>query len=71
MKYYISEQRADNLVCVNRKQSSSLTFGVELEGAQRGVDAHRHWTHFKQRDSQRVLVAFWDLLVAFALGCHA
>lgn len=52
---------------VNRK----LTLGVELEAAQHGVDAHRDWTHFKQRHSQSVLVAHWDLLEAFALGCHA
>lgn len=47
------------------------TFAVELEAAQRGVDAHRYWTHFVQRHSQRVLVAHRDLLIAFALGGHA
>lgn len=49
----------------------SLTSLVELEAGQRGVDAHRDWTHFKQSDSQRSLVAHGNLLVAFALGCHA
>lgn len=51
--------------------NTSLTSLVELEGAQRGVDAHGHWAHFKQRHSQSALVALWDFFVAFALSGHA
>lgn len=51
--------------------SGAPTFAVELEAAQRGVDAHRYRPHFIQRETQRLLVAHWDLLVAIALGRHA
>lgn len=50
---------------------SALTFAVELEAGQRGVDAHSYGSHLEERDAQRLLVAHRDLLVAIALGRHA
>lgn len=44
---------------------------VELEAALLCIDAHRHWTNFVECNSQCALITHWDLLVAFALGCHA
>lgn len=50
---------------------SALTFAVEGEAGQRGVDAHSYRSHLVERDAQRLLVAQRDLLVAVALGRHA
>lgn len=56
--------------CTHRP-GSALTFAVELEAGQRGVDAHSYGSHLEERDAQRLLVAHRDLRVAIALGRHA
>lgn len=58
-------------VAVEVCASGVRTFAVELEAGQLGVDAHRDRPHLVERHSQRLLVAHWDLLVAFAWGGHA
>lgn len=46
----------------------SLTFPVELEGGQGGVDAHGDGPVLEQGVGQQLLVALGNLLVAAARG---
>lgn len=48
-----------------------LTFTVELEGGQGGIDAHGDWPMFKQSVGQLLLVALWNLFVVAALSRFA
>lgn len=47
---------------------TTLTFAVELEGGQGGVDAHGDGPVLEQGVGQQLLVALRDLLVTAALG---